>query len=313
MYGDQNKENKMRVLIIGWFSFKHMGNSAGDVIARDLVCGWLAEAGIDYKVAVADPFPYPNGVKWENEDPAEYTDLVFVCGPLGNGWPVTELFSKYDKCRLSAVNVSLMKPLEEWNPFVHLYERDSSAASNPDITFYATPSRVPVVGVILISGQDEYEEKDHHKQVHKIIDQFLISTELSVVRIDTAFENNEGGLRTAKEVESLISKMDVVITTRLHGTVLSLKNGIPVIPVDPVDGGAKITEQLKVIDWPILIQTGNLDLAKLKEAFTYCLGDEAKQQAQVCAKKAFDKVDQIRKKFIKDMQDLSKQELINNG
>lgn len=303
----------MRILITGWFSFEHMGNSAGDVIARDLVCNWLDEAQISYNVAVADPFPFQNGVKWEDEDPDRYTDLIFVCGPFGNGWPLTDLLAKYDKCRIIGVNLSLMQPLDEWNPFKLLYERDSSVTINPDIVFYASSPKVPVVGVILISGQDEYGEKDHHQQAHHAIEQFLNNTELSVVRIDTAFENNKGGLRTAKEIESLISKMDVVITTRLHGTVLSLKNGIPVIPIDPVDGGAKITEQLKVIDWPILFQTNNLNQSKLKEALNYCLTDEAKQQARACSKKAFDKIEKIKEKFIKEIKGLSKTELSYNG
>lgn len=52
-------------------------------------------------------------------------------------------------------------------------------------------------------------------------------------------EWNKGGLRSQDIIMSLISPMDLVITTRLHGTVLAIKNGVPAIPIDPVSGGAK--------------------------------------------------------------------------
>src|SRR5437016_6221025 len=41
-------------------------------------------------------------------------------------------------------------------------------------------------------------------------------------------------LRTPSEVESLIARMDLVLTTRLHGMVLALKHGVPAVAVDPV-------------------------------------------------------------------------------
>ena len=53
----------MKALVAGWFSFPEMGATAGDVLVRDVVCGWLDEAGCPYDVAVADPFT--NGVDWQ--------------------------------------------------------------------------------------------------------------------------------------------------------------------------------------------------------------------------------------------------------
>ena len=70
------------------------------------------------------------------------------------------------------------------------------------------------------------------------------------VKIDTRLDTNQTGLRTPAEVESVIRKMDVVMTTRLHGLVLAIKNGVPVIAIDPVAGGAKIKRQAESIDWP---------------------------------------------------------------
>ena len=34
--------------------------------------------------------------------------------------------------------------------------------------------------------------------------------------------------------------MDAVVTTRLHGTVLAIKNGVPPVVIDPIAGGRKV-------------------------------------------------------------------------
>ena len=57
----------MKALVAGWFSFEQMGASAGDLMARDLVCEWLDEAGRAYDVALAAPFE--GGVDWRASIP----------------------------------------------------------------------------------------------------------------------------------------------------------------------------------------------------------------------------------------------------
>ena len=73
----------MKALVAGWFSFKHMGATAGDLLARDLVCDWLKFVNYSYDVAIAPPFK--GGVDWQKVSPEEYTHVIFVCGPFGNG------------------------------------------------------------------------------------------------------------------------------------------------------------------------------------------------------------------------------------
>src|SRR5215471_11964656 len=86
-----------KILVAGWFSFKEMGASAGDLMARDVVCEWLSAAGRDHDVALAQPFI--GGVDWTKIDPQQYSTVVFVCGPFGNGWPVTDLLQRFSLCR----------------------------------------------------------------------------------------------------------------------------------------------------------------------------------------------------------------------
>src|SRR5205823_231922 len=54
--------------------------TAGDLITRDVVAGWLEAAGRPYDVA-NDP-PFAGGVDWRRAHPAVYDEVVFVCGPF---------------------------------------------------------------------------------------------------------------------------------------------------------------------------------------------------------------------------------------
>jgi polysaccharide pyruvyl transferase WcaK-like protein len=107
-----------------------------------------------------------------------------------------------------------------------------------------------------------------------------------VVPIDTCLEDNAGGLRTPAEVETLIARMDVVVTTRLHGTVLSLKNGVPALAVDPIAGGAKILRQAEVLGWPVVLTADRFTPQALAEAYDFCLTKEARDRAAHCAARA---------------------------
>jgi hypothetical protein len=90
------------------------------------------------------------GVDWRFVDPQSYSHVVFVCGPFGNGWPITEFLPRFAGCRIIGLILSMLEPLDAWNPFEFLLERDSSAASRPDISFLSRRTQVPVVSVVLV-------------------------------------------------------------------------------------------------------------------------------------------------------------------
>jgi len=297
----------MKILVAGWFSFEQMGATAGDLLTRDLVCEWLDQAGLSYDIAVAPPFH--GGVDWREVDPEAYSHIVFVCGPFGNGWPITEFLPHFTNCRLIGLNLSMLESLDTWNPFDLLLERDSSAMSRPDFTFMSKQTKVPVVGVVLGQLQKEYGEKARHQIANDSIQRLIDSREMSIVTIDTRLDKNSTGLRSPAEVESLIARMDIVLTTRLHGMVLALKNGIPVITIDPIAGGAKIRRQAETIGWPIIYTVEDLSEEALKKAFDYCLTEEARAKARECRKQAINIVQEVRDQFISAlMRDSKKQE-----
>jgi hypothetical protein len=289
----------MKALVSGWFSFELMGASAGDLIARDLVTGWLDEAGCDYDVALAAPFD--GGVDWRDVKPEDYTHLVFVCGPLGNGPPVDELLERFAGHRRIGVNLTMLDRLESWNPFDLLLERDSSRLARPDLVFAAESGRVPVVGLVLIDAQPEYGELDLHETADRAIEELLASRDVAVVWIDTRLDENATGLRTPAQVESLIARVDAVVTTRLHGLVLALKNGVPALAIDTVRGGAKVTNQAHTLGWTVLAAE-SLTPEALEAAFDGCLSDDARAKARLCAASAANELAAVRESFLAELR-----------
>jgi hypothetical protein len=294
--------DKIHILVAGWFSFEHMGTTAGDLIAKDIVCKWLSDAGISYDVALDEVFRHHGGIRWETKSTSDYSHIIFVCGPFGNGWPVTDLLEHFKGVKLIGINLSLLQSLKEWNPFHLIYPRDSAEGGNPDITFLGPPPVAPVVGVILAHKQKEYGERALHEKANEAIAGLIASREMSVVNIDTALENNKYNLRTPGEIESVIAKMDVVLTTRLHGTVLALKNGVPVIPIDPIQHGAKISEQVRILQWPVLFNAGNINKQEIAEAFNFCTTESAKDAAKICKKNATKHLEIMRNKIVSDIK-----------
>jgi len=293
----------MKMLIAGWFSFEQMGASAGDLLARDLVCDWLSEAGYDYDIAVAPPFQ--GGIAWDQADPGDYTAIIFICGPFGNGPPITDFLPHFAGLPLVGMNLTMLQDLDEWNPFDLLIERDSSEAARPDLVFLADQPRVPVVGLILVHPQAEYRERARHQQVNEALERLMKTRELAVVPIDTRLDENQLGLRTPREVESLIARMDVIITTRLHGMVMALKNGIPPLVVDPIAGGAKIVRQAKAIGWDTVLTTDNLKDEDLQRALDYCLSDEGRTYARAIQQGAVKKLSGLREDFLEELDKLT--------
>ena len=286
----------MKTLVTGWFSFAQMGATAGDLMARDLVCDWLTRAGRGHDVAVAPPFH--GGVAWDVVDPSAYDQLVFVCGPFGEDASIAALLARFAHCRKVGVNLSMLQDLDEWNPFDLLLERDSSRTARPDVTFAARVDPVPVVGVVLVQPQREYGERALHARANDAIHRVLAEREAAAVTIDTRLDDNATGLRTPAEVESLIARMDVVLTTRLHGTVLALKNSVPVVVIDPIRGGAKVARQAATVGWPHVFTADALDHERLLAAYDACLTSDARTRAWSCWCNAVRRVDEVREQLM---------------
>lgn len=282
----------MRILVTGWFSFEEGHATAGDLLACDLVCEWLEAAGCGYDIALVPPLGV--GVDWRRVDPGCYSHVVFVCGPFGDGPNVRRLLDRFARCRLVGLNLSMLVPLEQWNPFDLLLERDSSMGARPDITFLSRGTRVPIVGLILVEPHEGALDQVANQAINRLIQ----SRDMVTVPIDTRLDTNSTGLRSAAQVESLIARMDLVITTRLHGLVLALKNGVPAIAIDPIPGGFKIERQAHTVGWPVVLPVDGLTNERLEKAFDFCLTEEAQKTAEECCKLALRNAEAMKHELI---------------
>jgi Polysaccharide pyruvyl transferase len=286
----------VRALVAGWFSFEQMGASAGDLLARDVVCSWLDSAGRPYDIAVAAPFQ--GGVDWERVDPSNYSEVVFVCGPFGSGPPLSDFLERFRAQALVGVNLSLLEPLEAWNPFDLLIERDSSRTARPDVSLLSPPSSVPVAGLVLIDSQPEYGERDRREAANELIARTLADREIAVIRVDTRLDENSTGLKNPGEVEAVIARMDVIVTTRLHGTVLAIKRGVPPLVIDPVAGGAKVRRQAETIGWPAVCGADTADPDSLAAALDWCLSEKARETVRTCRARGVGMLGRARDEFL---------------
>jgi hypothetical protein len=249
-------------LVAGWFSFHGHGHAtAGDLLAAELTCDWLQEAGFTFDLAL-DP-PFAGGIDWRKARNEDYSHVVFVCGPFGKSNVTEEFMLHFEGCRIIGLNLTMNQPREVWNPFDALIERNNS-------TYMA---------------------------IKRLID----SREMSVVMIDTRLDENKSGLCSPAEIESLLARMDMVITTRLHGTVLSLKNGVPVIAIDPGGDSLKIKRLANEIDWPMAYSAGDLDDETLIAALDFCLSTKGKQKAQNCSQLAIEKTMEVKSAFLANL------------
>ncbi len=292
----------MKVLVTGWFSFELMGTSAGDLLARDLICDWLKDADVGYDIAVATPFS--GGIDWRDCKADDYSAVIFFCGPFGNGPPLIDFLEYFSKLPLIGLNLSMLQGLDAWNPFHLLLERDSNETQRPDLVFLTEQQKVPVVGLILVHAQQEYGGRAMHEEADAALRHLIEAREMAVVTIDTRLDENLTDLRTSSEVESLIAKTDIVITTRLHGMVLAIKNGVPPLVVDPIAGGAKILRQAGVIDWPIVFTADTLEWQQLETALDYCLSDEGRQKTTEVRAGAIASLAEVKDQLIAGLSDI---------
>lgn len=242
------------VLLTGWSGVVHGEATAGDVLSMAAVAGSLDQAGIACDTGWSEVMCPPGGLDLANADPAAYTHLVWACGPL-SGTPVLQTAARFAGCRRIAVGVSVLDPDD---PAVAAFDtviaRDTEGASGQvDLAARPVSGSVPVVGVFLSSGQHEYRARRRHEQVNTALGNWLGSRDLAALPLDTRLDPRDWRLATTPaQLESVVRRVDVVVTTRLHGLVLALKNGVPVVAVDPVTGGAKVTAQARAWNWPVL-------------------------------------------------------------
>ncbi|QNN24133.1 polysaccharide pyruvyl transferase family protein [Planctomycetales bacterium ZRK34] len=285
-----------RAMIAGWFSFPGCNATAGDILAAQVLAGWISEAGLACDIARAEPFEPL--LDWKAVDPQQYTHLFFVCGPFRDRPMSHELLERFDHCQKVGVNLSMIERLADFNPFDLLYERDSERTTRPDLVFASDPARVPVAALLLVHKQKEYGDRGLHKQTHQLIHQTLAGRNIACVPVDTVLENNATGLHTIQQINTVIARADLVITTRMHGLVMALHNGVPAVAIDAIQGGAKVLAQARSVQWPIVTTADDLTADWINQSIDRCLKAEIRQQVALSQIRAREALESLRQEMI---------------
>jgi hypothetical protein len=273
----------MRVLVTGWSSFLDGEATAGDVLSMEAVRDSLTKAAIGVDVAWS-PGLRSDGVLLARVDPNAYTHLLFVCGPA-HGRQIRQLHDRFAHCRRLAVGVSVVAPLDPAvTGFHEVIARDGGGAgSRRDLAAGPRCAQVPVVGVVLAHAQHEYGDQQRHDDVHVTLTSWLGRQDCARVLFDTRLDGHDWRFaRTPGQLESMIRRLDMVVTTRMHGLVLALKNGVPALAVDPIIGGAKVTAQAGAWAWPAVVPAGALTEASLAHWWDWCRCAEGQAHAARC-------------------------------
>jgi len=264
--------SKKRILVAGWFSFPDRHATFGDVQAMQVVTQWLTEEGFDYDIVENTPTG-TKSVSLENINLEKYKTLIFICGPWFNSF---DMFGKdfakhFSSCFKIGINLSVT---DEKHGFDLLLPRDFFTTKNPDLVFAAKSDNVPVVGLFLVHSQEQYGNKQRHDQVKKAVLKYIETEGHALIELDTLIENNPTGISNASQLQSLIRKCDYIISSRLHGTVYSLKNNVPVLAIDCVKGGAKVTAQANAVKWPAIINGDGITVDGIKKGVQIALDNK---------------------------------------
>ncbi|MEU9559228.1 polysaccharide pyruvyl transferase family protein [Streptomyces fumanus] len=276
---------RRKILVTGWFSFLHGEATAGDVLALDRVRAVLREAGLGHDVVWSPGFR-ADGPHFADIDPAAYTHLVFVCGPV-HGDQVAELHRRFAHCTRIAVGVSVVDPgAPAVTGFHRILPRDGPGAEPaPDLAARAPvlPAR-PVVGVVLTHGQREYGRRRRHAEVAGAVTGWLAGKDCARLELETRLDTRDWRLcATPADLEAVLARLDLVVTDRLHGLVLALRAGTPALAVDPVAGGAKVTAQARACGWPALVPAEGVGAGPLERWWGWCLTEGREAAGRVAA------------------------------
>jgi len=273
-----------RVLVTGWFSVPDGEITAGDLLARDAAVAHLRTLGVAHDVAMTRTFAPDDAesVDLTAVDPQRYDVVLWVCGPA-RGRQLQRVADRFAHARFVGVDVSLVGGLA---PLHAALARDGGdGPPRPDTSLLVPVPAVPVVGLCTANRQDEYADRQRHDLVHDVVRPALASAPgpagpPAVVAFDTRLATGEPHVpSTAAQVESLLRRLDAVVSSRLHGMVLALKNGVPVVALDPVEGGAKVAAQAEALGWPVLLPH-EVTTERVHAALAEALSEGARERAR---------------------------------
>ena len=227
------------------FQCKH--TTVGDVMALYNVATRLVQRGLRPSIAWGgNLFELdPLRVDIRAVPPDSVDCLVFVCGPLAKF--INVICDRFGRARKVAVGVSLIEELGTEKLFDAVVPRDSADMSTFDLAvadvgwphFRIDPRhQAPGVGVCLVGRQAEYFAADKSNTIAVMIDKIRSEYRIPTTELNTLIYPARPNIYCA---EMELQSRQILVTTRMHATLLSVFHRIPVISIDQIAGGAKVT------------------------------------------------------------------------
>jgi hypothetical protein len=157
-------------------------------------------------------------------------------------------------------------------------ERDSNKNKRVDSAFfYESKPEATYVTTCFIENQGEHGTLQVHNHVINVVENSLKHNSILHIKVDTKYpsKNNLSGFENVDQLIAVVSRSEFLITNRLHGLVFGLLSNVPVIVIDGIKGGGKVSKQCALIGWPCL--KGELITnEELNKAIIWARTDEAK-------------------------------------
>ena len=249
-----------------WWGSWPRGATIGDLLAVRNLSAALTAAGHPHSVVSHPRFADAGHVVVD--DPARLQagieTIVFTCGPLVGTGRLKFLLGRYPRARKFAVGVSVLPHETALNRrFSGFVARDGMTPSYFDLSIAAVePPAPPPAGRPIRAGlcfrgpQKEYRGRScQADRAEALLTAAARRFDLETVPVSTAI----GGTRAAADVEESFRSIDVMLTTRLHGSILALAAGKPVIAIDQIAGGAKLLPVISRIGWPHVMTVDQAD------------------------------------------------------
>jgi hypothetical protein len=290
-----------KTLIIGAFSDIGKNATFGDVQAKEVLAAWLNENKMDFDV-IDNVSDIRKAQLIEEIDPNKYDTLIYVCGPFGKN----KIYKKFSHCLKIGLDISIINNedhyLNDSDGLNFIIPRESPNKTNPELAFEATSNKVLVVGLCLVHFQNPIETS-RHQQTYVAVKKYFKDSGNAIIKLDTLIttpiRKNPTNITSISQFESLVRKCDVIITSRLHGLVYSLKNNIPVVAIDPILGGGKVTKQANELGWPVIINGDNLSSEDISIAIQKALDSKNIDLIKNIKQSASEKISKLKKQLIK--------------
>ncbi|RUV42481.1 MAG: polysaccharide pyruvyl transferase family protein [Mesorhizobium sp.] len=247
------------ISLVWWGSFEGGGGATvGDLHAVENLSAALRRAGHDHQVLSHPALGIVDHCQVRDlfDVRREIETLVFVCGPIVQTDELVDLLAVHRKARKLAVGVSVISRHRQMAArFEAVLARDGLSRQSFDLAISRSlpcaapePGKRLKAGLCLRGDQRDYGDgMTEWAKAERLLLQLAETFGLDTEPIDTVLRpGNE-----ATKIEQQFETVDLVLTTRLHGSLYGLSKGKPVIAIDQIKGTGKVKPILDRIGWPL--------------------------------------------------------------